>query len=244
MGIPAESGHMHKNAWAVIGGVVLLLFAAQLANANIVLTFDQLGIIPSSEPILNYYDGGYGGNGTSSCGYTACGPGPNDGVSFASNALVLTSEAVGGGGNFTNEPSSPNVLFFLTGSGDVMNVPGGITTGFSFYYSGASVEGNGSVDIYSGLNGTGTLLDSFVVDTSLTPLCKSGPSYCVWEPDGVSFSGTAESVVFGGAADFIAWDNITLGSATPSGVVPEPGSSVMLGVAMLGAVVLHRKRSR
>jgi hypothetical protein len=231
----------------MVSGAVAMLFAAQLAMAGtIVLTFDQFGVIPASvatEPILNFYNGGFAGNGTASCGYTVCGPGPNYGITFASNALALTSENQGGGGNFTNEPSSPNVMFFLTGSGDVMNVPAGITKGFSFYYSGNSEFGNGVVDVYSGLNGTGTLLASFTVNTSLTPLCTSGPRYCVWQPDGVSFSGTAESVVFGGAANFIGWDNVTLGSASP--VVPEPASLILLSTGLVGlATKLRRRRQR
>jgi hypothetical protein len=234
-----------KKKWILFAAAVSL-FTAQAALAGVtVLTFDQLGTIPAAvgeEPVLNFYNGGFAGNGTPSCGYTVCGPGPNYGVTFESNALALSSEDIGGGGNFTNEPSSPNILFFLTGTGDVMNVASGITTGFSFDYSGNSAEGNGSVDIYSGLDGTGTLLASFIVDTSLTPLCSSGPAYCVWQPDGVAFSGTAESVVFGGAANFIGWDNITLGSSTPG--TPEPASLFLLGSGLAGIAAKVRRSRR
>jgi PEP-CTERM motif len=200
---------------------VAVMFVPKMAKASTILTFDQL---QDGEPILNYYNGGFGGFGT--------GPGPNYGVYFQDNALALESEDQGGGGNFTNEPSCCNIMYFLTGSGDVMDVPGGITTGFSFFYSGNVDLGNGSVDIYSGLDGTGTLLASFVIDTSLTPLCESGPAYCVWQPDGVAFDGTAESVVFGGAANYIGFDDITLGSSTPG--TPEPGSLILLGTGLLG----------
>jgi hypothetical protein len=234
-----------KKKWILFAAVVSL-FTAQAALAGVtVLTFDQLGTIPlavGEEPVLNFYNGGYAGNGTPSCGFTVCGPGPNYGVTFESNALALSSEDVGGGGNFTNEPSSPNILFFLTGTGDVMNVASGITTGFSFDYSGNVAEGNGVVDIYSGLDGTGTLLASFVVNTSLTPLCSSGPASCVWEPDGVNFSGTAESVVFGGSANFIGWDNITLGSSSPG--TPEPTTLLLLGSGLAGVATKLRRSRR
>ena len=230
---------MHKLTLSL--GAVLVLMGSS-AKAVTVLTFDELGTISSTqEPVLNYYNGGYAGNGTASCGFTICGPGPNDGVYFLSNALVLTSDTVGGTGNFVNEPSSPNILFFLTGTGDVMDIPGGLTTGFSFFYSGSSAQGNGTISIYSGLDGTGTLLASFTADTSLTPLCTTGPSYCVWQPDGVSFSGTAESVVFGGAANFIGWDDITLGSATAGGV-PEPATMTLVGLGLLGLAGVARRR--
>jgi PEP-CTERM motif len=198
----------------------LACLAARQASATNVLDFDAL---QDQEPIMNYYNGGFGGFGT--------GPGPNYGVTFESNALAITSEDQGGSGNFTNEPSCCNIMFFLTGTGDVMDVPTGITTGFSFYYSGNTDVGNGTIDIYSGLDGTGTLLASFIADTSLTPLCQTGPAYCVWEPDGVSFNGTAESVVFGGSANYIGWDDITLGSSTPG--TPEPGSLILMGTGLL-----------
>jgi len=213
---------------------VLAFAAASSAMAGTtVMTFEGLGC---TEPVMNYYDGGFGGFGS--------GPGPNYGVTWSSNSLALQESTATGGacsGNFINEPSPISVLFFLSGTGDVMDVPAGITTGFSFFYSGNSAIGNGSIDIYSGLDGTGTLLASFTADTSLTPLCTTGPNYCVWQPDGVAFNGTAESVVFGGAANFIGWDNITLGSSVPVGT-PEPASLALLGTAMLGAGLLLRKQ--
>jgi len=52
------------------------------------------------------------------------------------------------------------------------------------------------------------------------------------ERGGVTFSGTAESVNFGGAAGEVAFDSITLGASDPgtsgqSGVTPEPSSLVL-----------------
>ena len=44
----------------------------------VVLTFDGL---QGGEPILNFYNGGSGGSGS--------GPGPNFGVTFSANAVVL-----------------------------------------------------------------------------------------------------------------------------------------------------------
>jgi hypothetical protein len=104
-----------------------------------------------------------------------------------------------------------------------MDVTAGFTTGFSFFYSSV---GSGSVSVYSGLDGTGTLLASL----NLADTGNNGPTnglYNMWDPIGVSFSGTAESVVFSGSADHIGFDNITLGNQTPVGV---PGPIVGAGL--------------
>ena len=78
------------------------------------------------EPILNYYDGGFGGLGS--------GPGPNDGITFGADSRALISADDGGTGDFNGAPYD-TVAFFKTGPGDVMNVASGFTTGFSFFYS-------------------------------------------------------------------------------------------------------------
>src|SRR5271165_4567000 len=101
---------------------VLVLASLAAQAGTIALTFEGL---QNLEPVANFYAGGSGGFGS--------GPGPNYGITFGSNALAIVSEAVGGTGNFDGAPTMPTALFFLSGSGDVMDVPAGFTTGFSFY---------------------------------------------------------------------------------------------------------------
>ena len=92
-------------------------------------------------------------------------------------------------------------LFFLSGSATEMNVAAGFTTGFSFNY--VSYSAAGSVSVFSGLNGTGTLLASI----SLSPNAGNCPGYsagfCPFSPVGVAFAGTAMSIEFGGVANQI-----------------------------------------
>ena len=184
---------------------------ASTANTTITLTFVGL---QDQGPILNYYDGGFGGFGS--------GPGPSDGITFEADSRTLISIDNGGTGGFNGAPYD-TVAIFRTGPGDVMNVASGFTTGFSFFYS----------------NGTGTLLATIALPT--TPLGGTGceTSFCPWVPFGVTFSGTAESVDFSGAADQIGFSAVTLGSA-----VPEPSTWVMMviGFAGLGFAGYHAKR--
>lgn len=167
------------------------------------LTFEGL---QDNEPVLNYYNGGLGGNGS--------GPGPALGVTFSTTALAIIDADAGGSGNFGGEPSPSTILFFLTGTA-VMNVPSGFTTGFSFYYS--AIRSPGSVIVYSGPNATGNVLASISL-----PLTQSSGApdptgqFSPLVPVGVSFSGIARSVDFGGTVNQIGFDNITFGSQTPN----------------------------
>ena len=112
--------------------------------------------------------------------------------------MAIISEGAGGAGNFSNNPSGNTIAFFLTEAGNTMNVAGWFTTGFSFYYCAAIYPG--SVSVYSGLDGTGSLLAT--VDLAVTPQTGvSGYIYNNWQAAGVSFSGTAESAIFTGTAN-------------------------------------------
>jgi len=80
-----------------------------------------------------------------------------------------------------------------------MNVPGGFTTGFSFFYAGAVA---GTITVYSGPNATGSVLATIPVppnNAGILPCAAAPPAfYCNFTPIGVAFAGTAQSVDFGG----------------------------------------------
>ena len=194
------------------------------SSAVIVLTFEGVGDL---NPVGEFYNGGGG---------------PNYGVSFSPETLALVDSDTGGNGSFANEPSPSTVMFFLEADEAILNVAAGFRTGFSFFYSAAEV---GSVRVYSGVNGTGSLLASLDLVAQFDEGCAGDPTgdYCNWTPVGVLFAGVARSIDFGGAANFIGFDDITFGSDKP-GVVPEPGSLALLGLGLAGLGIARWRKRR
>lgn len=206
-----------------------LLVAAALPASAQTLNFEGLNG-NGQELILDYYNGGTGSLGSTG--------GPNYGITFSNNAIACSGQP-GGSCNSAAIPGDGNLLFFLSGSASTMNVAGGFDTGFSFFYS--AVNNPAFINVYSGLDGTGTLLAT--LNLALTPNGTgipgcSGTNFCPYSAAGVSFSGTALSVDFGGAANQVAFAQITLNSVTPgTGPVPEPATWAMMigGFALVGA---------
>ncbi|HNY02777.1 MAG TPA: IPTL-CTERM sorting domain-containing protein [Bacteroidales bacterium] len=206
--------------------------ASQKDNAGSVIFLDFEGL-DNLAAVGNYYNGGLG---------------PNYGVYFGGNTLAIIDEDAGGSGNFANEPSPSTVMFFLDGAASTMNVPAGFTTGFSFYYCAYSAV---EIYVYDGLDGTGNLIASQTLPGNWQNNgCTGDPTgaYCNWDAVGISFPGTAKSVLFTGAANNCAFDNVTFGSTTP-GPAAIPTLSqwglIIFGIALLGmgTFFLIRRRS-
>ena len=195
------------------------------AQSTTTLTFEGLG---NRETVNQFYNGGTGGNGS--------GPGTNYGVSFSANALALIDSDAGGSGNFGGEPSPDTILFFQSGAAATLNVPAGFTTGFSFYY--ASPVSAGTVIVYDGPNAIGNVLATISLPTTPNNGAPDPTgSYSPFLPYGVSFSGTARSVDFGGSAGNIGFDNITLGASSPV----DPGDITCASEGYTGTKLLWCK---
>jgi len=214
---------------AAIALSVMAFAAVSSARAGVVtlnFALSDLSTYGLYEPILNYYDGGADAGGAI---------GPNYGITFnagaaAQNNYPYPGSNVGPGNN--PAPGIPASMILYNYTGDIMNVAAGFTTGFSFYYSAPFATG--TVNVYAGLNGTGALLASLVLP--LTP--NADPpypyNYGIWDPFGVAFAGTAESVNFSGSYGYIAFDDVTLGAASP--VVPDVTGVSIYAFAVLGLV--------
>lgn len=229
------------NKFATAGAIGLLTLAASGAAQAGVISLNFEGInstYPSGFAFINgFYDGGTSSDGTS---------GTNYGIAFSSNAqaiclnslTVVCSNTSRGG---LAPGSDKGALFFLSGGAAFMDVAAGFTTGFSFNYTDVLV-GGGFVDVYSGLDGTGTLLASFALPITTSNCPGYTAQFCPFFPVGVSFSGTAHSIEFGGVENQIVFDDVTFGSATPG--VPEPLTISLFGAGLAGLVGLGRRRKR
>jgi hypothetical protein len=222
----------------------LLLAAPAAASAQVVLTFEGIGPsypFANDQSIGDFYNGGTSGFGTTGTDY---------GISFGSNALavclnstdIFCSSASRGG--FGDPTSANSALFWTSGTETFMNVAAGFSTGFSFFYT-ARNQG-GSVLVYDDLNGTGNILATIILPTTLG---TCDPAYfapfCPFVAAGSTFNGIAKSVAWGGVADQIAFDDVTLGSDTPgnpSDVVPEPATMTLLATGLAGMAAARKRR--
>jgi len=221
---------------------VLAVLMIVSANAAVIdLTFEGIAPYPSGNDvqIMDFYNGG-----TSSIGTT----GPNFGVHFPDNALLICLNTLGticsntSRGGLGDPASQLGSLFFLSGSNTFVDVPGGFDTGFSFNYT--AINNGGTVKVWSGLDGTGSLLASLDLPTTTSGPCSGyGAGFCPFFPVGVTFVGTAMSIDFGGVANQIVFDDVTFGSAQPGGGTPEPATVVLLGAGLAGIVILRRRRA-
>src|SRR4051812_16778669 len=131
------------------------------------LTFNELRI---GEQPLAFYSGGFGSSGA--------GPGPSFGISFTPDFITA-----GGGVIFPDFRILQSGL--LATSSGVMNISGGYSGTFSFYYMASQSSG---AELFSGPNGSGSLV-------GVLPL-RSGTS--IWTPAGANSSPPFQSIVFTG----------------------------------------------
>jgi hypothetical protein len=220
----------HKFTGIAAALVTILIAVPKSQAATITLDFEGVG---NTSQVQEFYNGGTDSAGNS---------GTNYGISFGTDALgIIDSDAPGGTGNFGGEPSPSTVLFFLGGSAAKMNVAAGFDTGFSFFYS--AINNPGFINVYDGLNGTGNILTTLSLPTTPNngapdPTGQFSP----FLPIGVSFNGIARSVDFGGTANQIGFDNITLGAAIPTSSTSVPEPFTIVGTLMGGAAALRMRK--
>ena len=178
----------------VISFFSLLSLSVLSARADIDFNALQVG-----EQVLGYYNGGFGSLGT--------GPGPMFGITFTSDFATVPQGVIG----------PPLRAEELTGNSGTLDITPAFAGFFSFYYTNS--DGSGSVSLYSGLDGGGTLLDTIPLASEAT-----------FTPAGKFEALPFQSAIFTGTAGDLIVDNITFGGGL---VVPEPSSISLLLVALL-----------
>ena len=228
-----------KSLFGTLAGLALAA-TVQSATASVIsLDFEGINATyPSGYAFINgFYNGGTSSDGTS---------GPNYGIAFPTNAQAICLNTIGISCSNTSrggqgDPNSQlGALFFLSGDSTFLNAAAGFDTGLSFNYTAINV--GGSINVWSGLNGTGSLLASLSLPVTTSGPCDGyGAGFCPFFADGVGFAGTAQSVEFVGVSNQIVFDDVTFGSTTP-GHVPEPGTLLLLGGGMAAAGFARQRR--
>jgi hypothetical protein len=235
---------MHINLKSVAAAVALASgWTAVQAQTSLTLGAEHTGAY-----IENYFVGG-------SDSVPTDGTGPNLGFTFSANATVQKAgdSASTGDGRFENNPSGQSeILYFaadnsggtLNTGGSYLNFAGGFSSlSFNYALSANSSQFNGTADIWSGLNGTGTLLGAIsLAATGAGNSCAvQTDAYCNWTgASAASLGGVAESVTFGAAStsDFAEIDGLQV---TP---VPLPAAAWLFLGGAFGVAGFARKARR
>ena len=143
-------------AITTVSSVACFLAVGKAEAVFIILDFEG---IRDNAQVLDFYNGGAG---------------TNYGISFDNNARASVDRDAGRTGQFANEPS-PSTVLDPGGTGTNMNAASGFIDTLSFFYAASTPNQTGSVSIFDGFDGTGTLLASLSL-----PLTTGG----MGDPDG------------------------------------------------------------
>jgi hypothetical protein len=202
----------------VFAAVAAGLLSAPAFATPITLDFEGA---TSFSSVNDFYNGG-----TDSAGAA----GSNYGIAFGGDALALSNDALGP--YFSNAPTAGTVLNPV-GSNAALNSFNGFTGQASFFYSASDAT---SVSIFSGLDGTGSVLGTFSLFANSQNGC-SDTAFCNWDLASINFDGIAKSIQFGSAAGIAGFDNVSVTS------VPLPAAAWLMLSGLGGIGLFRRKKS-
>lgn len=206
-----------------------LLSAAPSFATTVTLDFEGASSFGS---INNFYNGGTDipANNT-----TAATSGVNYGASFGGDALAISNDEFST--YYSNAPTNGTIMTAV-GSDAALNFASGFTGPISFSYSSNAAT---QVQVFSGLNGTGSVLGTFSLLNNAQSNCTD-TAFCHWDIASLNIDGVAQSIQFGTSysADISSagFDNVTV-NAVP---LPAAGWAMFSAISGLGALV-RRKRA-
>lgn len=154
------------------------------------------------------------------------------GVSFGPDAQAIQNDALGP--YFSNAPSPIGVMTAV-GTDAAMNVASGFNGVASLYYSSTDAA---AVSIWSGLNGTGSVLGVFNLTNNAQTGC-SDTGFCNWNLASFDLGlNVAKSITFGNTANMAGFDNVSVNE------VPLPAALPLLAFGLAGMGTLSRRRKQ
>lgn len=202
-----------------------LLSAAPSFASTVTLDFEG---ISSYGSINNFYNGGTDipANNT-----TTPASGINYGISFGGDALAFSNDEFTT--NYSHAPTNGTIMTAV-GSDAALNFANGFTGPVSFFYSSTAES---QVQVFSGLNGSGTVLGTFSLLSNAQSGCDD-TQFCHWDLASLNIDGVAQSIQFGTTTYTAGFDNVTV-NAVP---LPAAGWAMFSALGGLGALI-RRKRA-
>lgn len=183
---------------------------------SLTLDFQDVG---ANNFIGEYYNGGVNDVGAT---------GPNYGVSFGGDILGVTND------EFFQYYSNTNPGAISAVGGDAaLNFAKGFSGLVSFNYSSNAAT---TVAVYSGLNGSGTLLGTFSLSAT-NGACTEDTPFCSWGFSSLNLGGVAHSIEFSNTVGVAGFDNISIAP------VPVPAAGWLM-MSALGGLGLARRNKK
>ncbi len=211
---------MHKLQLASVLAAGILSAAAASAD-SVTLNFNG---VTNYSSVADFYNGGTDTAGASGTNYNA---------SFTGGVIALSNDGLANtaNGNYFNNAPTSTVIFANAADTAILNVNSGFNSSFQVTYS--STTAPTTLNVWSGLNDTGTLLGTLTLAAN-SNACGTTAA-CTWTTQTLNFNGEAQSVDFSSNAGNALFTNISY-------AVPLPASGLLMAFGLGGLALFGTRR--